>query len=74
MVRSLNPSACVVAHAELLRDVPHLKKVGANYVSVLRLLEAEDLLHVIDAADHRLVENKLTELEDRLVNRSEVIP
>jgi Kef-type K+ transport system membrane component KefB len=74
MVRSLNRDACVVAHAELLRDVSRLKKAGATYVSVSRLLEAEDLLHVIDAAEHRLVENKLTELEDRLANRGEVIP
>lgn len=74
LARSLNSEACIVAHTECLRDVTQLKTAGASYVNPTRLLEADELLAVIEAAENRLIRDKLTELETRLARRNEVIP
>ena len=73
-LRELNPHAQIVVHAELLSDVPALYAAGANYVSAPRLLEAADLLHVIEAAEKNLLEEKRNEQEKLLKDRNEVIP
>jgi len=73
MIRQLNPSAQIVMHAELLSDVPLLYREGANYVSVPRLLEAADLLKVLEATEHNLLEEKKAKQTDRLKERKEVI-
>jgi Kef-type K+ transport system membrane component KefB len=73
-IRQLNPSAHIIVHAELLADIPALYEAGANYVSAPRLLEAADLLHAIDAAEKKLLEEKRTAQLQRLENRREVIP
>lgn len=74
LIRSLNPDAAIVAHAEVLGDVGRLKDAGATYVVVARLGEADEFLAAIDAATQRLLPDKLAELELRLANRSEIIP
>jgi len=74
LVHRLNPDACLVAHAEVLSDVPRLKEAGASYVYVPRLHDADQLLAVIEASDHALITQKLSELESRLQQRVEVIP
>ena len=73
-VRELNPTAHIVVHAELLADVPALYAAGASYVSAPRLLEATDLLNVIEAAEKKLIEEKRTTQSERLEARNEVIP
>jgi Kef-type K+ transport system membrane component KefB len=73
-VRELNPTAHIVVHAELLSDVPALYEAGASYVSTPRLLEAADLLHVIEAAEKKLLEEKRAAQSERLEARNEVIP
>ena len=73
-VRELNPTAHIVVHAELLSDIPGLYEAGASYVSAPRLLEATDLLHVIEAAEKKLLEEKRTTQSERLEARNEVIP
>ena len=73
-VRELNPTAHIVVHAELLSDIPVLYEAGAGYVSVPRLLEAADLLHAIEAAEKKLLEEKRTTQSERLETRNEVIP
>src|SRR4029434_7106957 len=74
LVRSVNPGACIVAHAELLSDVPRLKAAGATYIHAPRLHDAEEFLELIEAADKQLLHDKLAELERRLGQRTEVIP
>jgi len=74
LVRRLNPSASIVAHAELLSDVARLKDAGASHIYVPRLQDADELLKVIDAADNQLIAQKLASLETRLNQRTEVIP
>jgi hypothetical protein len=73
-IRQLNPAAHIIVHAELLADIPALYEAGANYVSAPRLLEAADLLHAIDAAEKKLLEEKRAAQCQRLENRNEVIP
>ena len=73
-VRELNPQAQIIVHAERLEDLPSLYSAGADYVTAPRLLEATDLLHVLEAAEKNSIEHKRNEQEMRLKERSEVIP
>jgi Kef-type K+ transport system membrane component KefB len=73
-IRDLNPTAHIIVHAELLSDIPELYDAGASYVSAPRLLEAADLLHAIDAAEKKLLEEKRTAQLEKLETRNEVIP
>jgi voltage-gated potassium channel Kch len=73
-LRELNPDAKIVVHAELLFDVPALYAAGASYVTTPRLLEAADLLHVLEAAEKNLLDQKRREQEKQLEDRDEVIP
>jgi Kef-type K+ transport system membrane component KefB len=73
LIHRLNPEACLVAHAEVLSDVPRLKQAGASYVFVPRLNDADQLLGIIEASDNHLISAKLAELENRLQQRAEVI-
>jgi Kef-type K+ transport system membrane component KefB len=73
-VRELNPHAVIIVHAERLEDVPALYAAGANYVSAPRLLEAADLLSVIETAEKNALDHKRTDQEMLLKERNEVIP
>lgn len=74
MLRELNPEARIIVHAELLADVPRLYAAGASYVTAPRLLEAADLLQVIEADEHHLLKQKQQAQQKLLENRSEIIP
>jgi Kef-type K+ transport system membrane component KefB len=73
-LRELNPHGKIIVHAELLADVPALYAAGADYVSTPRLLEAADLLQVVEAAEKNLLNDKRRDQERLLQERSEVIP
>lgn len=73
-VRELNPKAQIVVHAEKLSDIPGLYSDGANYVTVPRLLEAGDLLKVLEAAEKNLLDQKRKEQAEQLEERNEIIP
>jgi hypothetical protein len=73
-LRELNPTAQIIVHAEKLADIPELYAAGANYVTAPRLLEATDLLRVIDAAEKKLLDQKRQEQIEQLEDRNEVIP
>ncbi len=73
-IRDLNPHAKIVVHAELLADVPRLYAAGANYVTAPRLLEAADLLQVIEANEQNLIDQKRQAQLKLLDNREEIIP
>lgn len=72
-VRELNPTAQIVVQAEKLEDIPGLYAAGANYVTVPRLLEATDLLQVLDAAEHNLLDEKRQAQTQQLDQRREVL-
>jgi Kef-type K+ transport system membrane component KefB len=73
-VRSLNPTAKIVATADLLVDVNDLYAAGADYAMVTRLSDAKELYSVIEAADAGLLEEKRIEMDAQLGERREVLP
>jgi Kef-type K+ transport system membrane component KefB len=73
-LRELNPQAVIVVHAEQLCDLPALYAAGASYVTAPRLIEANDLLRVLESNDRNLIEAKRREQESLLKERAEVIP
>ena len=73
-LRSLTERAEIIVHAERLDDAAGLYAAGASYVVTPRLLEARELLDVLDAVDNHLIAEKTCEQLARLENRSEVIP
>jgi hypothetical protein len=73
-LRELNPEAKIIVHAELLTDVPKLYAAGASYVTAPRLLEATDLLQVIEANEQNLLDQKHQTQLKLLEKRHEIIP
>ncbi|MEI8291312.1 MAG: cation:proton antiporter [Verrucomicrobiota bacterium] len=73
-LRELNPAAKIIVHAELLADVPKLYAAGASYVTAPRLLEAVDLLQVVEAHEQKLLEQKKQAQLKQLELRQEIIP
>jgi Kef-type K+ transport system membrane component KefB len=73
-VRTLNPTAMIIATADLLSDVDELYAAGASYVTVTRLSDAHELFTVIEAAQAGLLADKRAELDQRLGERREVLP
>ncbi|MES2197772.1 MAG: cation:proton antiporter [Pseudomonadota bacterium] len=73
-VRTLNPTAKIVATADLLADVADLYAAGADYVTVTRISDAHELYTVIEAADAGLLEDKRAEMDAQLADRKEVLP
>jgi len=73
-VRALNPTAKIVATADMLANVADLYVAGADYVTVTRLTDAAELFSVIEAADAGLLEDKRAEMDARLAERNEVLP
>ncbi len=73
-VRSLNPTAKIVATAEILAEVDDLYAAGADYVTVTRLSDAHELYKVIEAAQAGLLEDKRAETDVLLSERREVLP
>jgi Kef-type K+ transport system membrane component KefB len=73
-VRSLNPTAKIVATADLLSSVNDLYAAGADYVTVTRLSDARELYQVIEAAHAGLLEEKRAEMDALLTERREVLP
>ena len=73
-VRSLNPTAKIVATAEILANVNDLYAAGADYVTVTRLSDADELYKVIEAAQAGLLEDKRAETDTLLSERREVLP
>jgi hypothetical protein len=57
-----------------LDDLPALYAAGASYVTAPRLLEAADLVQVLEAAGNNSLVRKRKEQEMLLQERKEVIP
>ena len=73
-VRTLNPTAKIVATADLLADVADLYAAGADYVTVTRISDAQELYTVIEAAAAGLLDDKRAEMDAQLAERKEVLP
>jgi Kef-type K+ transport system membrane component KefB len=73
-VRALNPKAKIIAVADLLEDIAQLYKAGADYVLASRLIEANELLTVISAAENHLLPDLRAKIDARINQREEVLP
>ena len=73
LLRGLNPEAKIIATAEELAQVDSLLQAGADYVSVARLREADDLLEAVRAATEGLLPQKRATLQRTLQGRVEVL-
>ncbi len=73
-LQELSPNAQIIVHAEKLSDAEALYAAGASYVSTPRLLEANELLRAIEAADSDLLGEKRVVQLKVLEKRDEVIP
>jgi voltage-gated potassium channel Kch len=73
-LRELNPDAGIIVHAERIADVAVFYDEGASYVMTPRLLEARDLLGVLDAAEHDLDAEVRRAQQESLGDRREVVP
>jgi Kef-type K+ transport system membrane component KefB len=73
-VRTLNPTARIVATADFLSDVNDLYTAGADYVTVPRISDAHELFSVIEAAEAGLLEDKRADMDAQLSERREVLP
>ena len=62
------------AKAGELADVTDLYAAGADYVTVTRISDAQELYTVIEAADAGLLDDKRAEIDAQLAERKEVLP
>ena len=73
-VRSLNPTAKIISTADRLSDVEDQYAAGADYVTVTRLTDAQELFAAIEAAENGLLADKRAETDAILEGRREVLP
>lgn len=73
-VRSLNPTAKIISTADRLSDVEDQYAAGADYVTVTRLTDAQELFAAIEAAENGLLTDKRAETDAILEGRREVLP
>jgi translation initiation factor IF-2 len=73
-VRAVNPTTKIVATAEEFSQVDELYAAGADYVTVARLAEANELIEVVTAAEDGLLDQLREKLDPRLRDRREVLP
>jgi Kef-type K+ transport system membrane component KefB len=74
LVRAQNAKAKIIAVADVLEDVKELYAAGADYVLSSRLVEARELLAVIDAAHNNLLADMRAAVDARIDAREEVLP
>jgi Kef-type K+ transport system membrane component KefB len=72
--RSVNASAKIIATADVLSQVETLYAAGADYVTIARLTEADELVEVVSAAEAGLLDDMRARLDARLRERPEVLP
>jgi len=73
-VRSINPTAKIIATADVFSQAEDLYAAGADYVVIGRLGEASELTEAVAAAQDGLLADLRARLEPRLRDRSEVLP
>lgn len=72
-LRAINPTAIIVAPADLVSDVETLYAAGADYVTVSRFSDATELCAVLEAIDGNALAEKRALIDGRLHGRHEVL-
>jgi voltage-gated potassium channel Kch len=73
-VRSINPTAKIIATSDVIGNVQVLHNAGADHVIMSRLAEANALLDAINAAEEGLLQDRRAELDAQLQGRKEILP
>ena len=73
-VRMVNPTAKIIATADVLADSQMLYAAGADYVTIARLDQANELLDVVMAAEAGLLDELRQKLDAQLEGRQEILP
>jgi Kef-type K+ transport system membrane component KefB len=74
LIRASNPRAKIVATADVLSETQTLYAAGADYVTIARLDQANELVEVVTAAEAGLIDDMRSRLEARLRDRREILP
>ena len=72
-LRAINPTATIVAPADLVTDVEALYQAGADYVLVPRFVESTELSAVIEAIDCGTLPERRAALDERAKDRREIL-
>ena len=73
-VRMVNPTAKIIATAEVLAEAQMLYDAGADYVTMARLDQANELIDVITAAEAGLLDELRAKLDAQMLDRQEILP
>jgi voltage-gated potassium channel Kch len=73
-VRMANPSAKIIATVDVLAEAQMLYAAGADYVTIARLDQANELVEAVTAAEAGLLDEMKAKLEAQLRDRQEILP
>ena len=73
-VRMVNETAKIIATADVLAETKTLYAAGADYVTIARLDQANELFEAVTAAEAGLLDDMKAKLEAQLRDRQEVLP
>ena len=73
-VRMVNPTAKIIATADVLADTQRLYAAGADYVTIARLEQANEIVEAVTAAEAGLLDDMKAKLEAQLRDRQEILP
>ena len=73
-VRMVNPTAKIIATADELAETQALYAAGADYVTIARLDQANEMIEAVNAAEAGLLDDLRAKLEAQLRDRREILP
>ena len=73
-VRMANPTAKIIATAEVLAETQTLYAAGADYVTIARLDQANELIEAVIATEQGMLNDMKARLEAQLRGRQEILP
>jgi voltage-gated potassium channel Kch len=72
--RMANPTAKIIATADVLAETQTLYAAGADYVTIARLDQANEIVAAVTAAEAGLLDDMRAKLEAQLRDRREILP
>jgi len=73
-VRMVNPTTKIIATAEELAETKTLYAAGADYVTMARIDQANELIDAVTAAEAGLLDELKAKLDAQLHDRQEILP
>ncbi len=72
-LRSINPKAIIIAHADVISDLASLYEAGADHVFAPRLIAGSELRRILHAAGDGLLDELRAETDRRVADRREIL-